>query len=98
MVYSMTHRPGEEDFNRWLQTKYHIKCSTVSCTMKEAETGKLRTLLVIGSRTKEGYLIFNTVSKTFEGKDGNHTTIKALGFLGHYYTIVEELEPQSERG
>jgi hypothetical protein len=98
MVYSATHRPNEEDFNKWMQNKYEISCASVSCTMKEDDTGESRTLIVIGSRTKEGYLLFNTVSKTFEGKEGKHTTIKAIGFLGHYYTIVEEMDPPLEQG
>ena len=98
LIYSTIHRPDEEDFNRWLKGKYDISCGSISCTMKVDDSGKSRTLILTGSRTKEGYLFFNTVTKTFEGKEGNRTTIKAFGFLGNYYTIVEEIDRPLPRG
>jgi hypothetical protein len=98
LIYSTGHRPTEEDFNRWLENKYDISCASATCTKKDGETGELRTLIVTGSRTKDGYIFFNTVAKVFEGKEGKQTTIKAIGFLGHYYTIVEEIDRPMPRG
>ncbi|WP_421378739.1 hypothetical protein ACOJQI_13640 [Bacillus salacetis] len=98
LIYSTAHRPNEEDFNRWLENKYDISCASISCTKEDEETGKVRTLIVTGSRTKEGYLFFNTVARVFEGKEGKQTTIKAIGFFGHYYTIVEEIDRPEPRG
>ncbi|WP_409250960.1 hypothetical protein V1502_12410 [Bacillus sp. SCS-153A] len=98
LLYSTTHRPDEEDFNRWLEDKYDISCASVSCTTQDVESGQSKKLILTGSRTKEGYLFFNTVAKTFEGKEGRQTTIKAIGFLGNYYTIVEEIDRPFPRG
>jgi hypothetical protein len=98
LIYSTAHRPDEEDFNRWLENNYDISCSSVSCTKKDDETGEIRTFIVTGSRTKEGYLFFNTVAKVFEGKDGKQTIIKAIGFMGDFYPIVEEINRTSQRG
>ncbi|TYR74070.1 hypothetical protein FZC79_16600 [Rossellomorea vietnamensis] len=90
LIYSAAHRPTEQDFNRWLKNEYGLSCGPASCTMKDQESDKYRTLIITGSRTKDGYLLFNTISRTFEGKEGKQTVIKAIGFLGSYYTLVEE--------
>jgi hypothetical protein len=92
LFYSITHRPDEKDFESWLSDEYQITCSQVSCTRVNQKTGEMRTLIETGSRRKEGYLLFNTVAKTFEGREGRQTTIKAIGFLGKYYPLLEDVE------
>ncbi|WP_456274458.1 hypothetical protein [Bacillus sp. AK031] len=98
LVYSMTHRPDDKEFESWLNKEYQITCGPVSCTKINHKTGEVRTLIETGSRTKDGYLLFNTVAKTFEGKEGRQTTIKAIGFLGKYYPLVEDVDSAKKQG
>ncbi|MGF2616624.1 hypothetical protein FZC84_02375 [Rossellomorea vietnamensis] len=98
LIYSAAHRPTEQDFNRWLKNEYGLSCGAASCTMKDGESDEFRTLIITGSRTKDGYLLFNTVSRTFEGKEGKRTIIKAIGFLGGYYPLVEEIDHSMPSG
>jgi hypothetical protein len=96
LFYSITHRPDEKEFESWLSKEFQITCGQASCTKINQKTGEIQTLIETGSRTKEGYLLFNTVAKTFEGKEGRQTTIKAIGFLGKYYPLVEDVDNQKQ--
>jgi hypothetical protein len=48
------------------------------------------TLIETGSTIKKGYLIFNTVGKTYEDQSGKQLKLKVIGLFGHYYTISKE--------
>ncbi|MGM0845287.1 MAG: hypothetical protein ACQEUT_09945 [Bacillota bacterium] len=98
LIYSVVDRPTEQDFNRWLDNEYGISCGPAYCKKKDSNSEELRTLVITGSTTKEEYLLFNTVSKTFEGKEGKQTIIKAIGFWGEYFTIVEEIDRSISSG
>ncbi|WP_148709064.1 hypothetical protein [Falsibacillus albus] len=47
-------------------------------------------IIQTSSFIENGYLIFNTVEKTFETIDGHQVIIKAFGFCGKYIPIVEK--------
>ncbi|MGG4168264.1 hypothetical protein ABEW00_12510 [Rossellomorea vietnamensis] len=86
--YMSTHRPNEEQFYSWLLTEYDIECHTsITCT-KKVEGNSYTTLIETGSNIKNGYLLFNTIGKIFEDKNGSRTTVKAIGVFGKYFTII----------
>ncbi|MCA1053957.1 hypothetical protein LCM10_03075 [Rossellomorea aquimaris] len=88
--YMTTHRPSEEQFYTWLDEEYKIDCTEgVSCIRKKDEDSA-EILIETGSNIKKEYLLFNTVGKIFEDQNGDRTTIKAIGVLGKYFTIVED--------
>jgi hypothetical protein len=91
LVYMTTQRPTEDQFYTWLKEQHHISCNgTVTCTMELNENHDVSTLIETGSTIKKGYLIFNTVGKTYEDQSGKQLKLKAIGLFGHYYTISKE--------
>ncbi|MEG9298930.1 hypothetical protein V6B33_20960 [Mangrovibacillus sp. Mu-81] len=88
--YMITHRPTEEKFYTWMQEKYQIDCrEKVSCTKKAGEDSVL-TLIETGSNIKNEYLLFNTIGKIYEDKNGHRTVIKAIGICGRYFAIIND--------
>jgi hypothetical protein len=88
--YMVSHRPTEEQFYIWLQEKYQIDCKEkVSCT-KKIDEDSVRTLIETGSNIKSEYLLFNTIGKIYEDKNGDKTVIKAIGICGKYFTIIND--------
>jgi hypothetical protein len=94
-MYMATHRPSEEQFYMWLEEEYQINCKEkVSCT-KKTDGDSVHTLIETGSTIKKGYLLFNTVGKSYEDQNGGEFMIKAIGVLGHYYIIIDETSSNS---
>ena len=88
IFYMSTHRPNEEQFYSWLLNEYHIDChESITCT-KKLKGDSYVTLIETGSNTKNGYLLFNTIGKIYEDKNGSRITIKAMGIFGKYFTIM----------
>ncbi|NQD66748.1 hypothetical protein HP456_12540 [Bacillus haikouensis] len=89
-IYMVTHRPSEEQFYTWIQEKYKIDCKEkLSCT-KKADEKSVHTLIETGSNIKNEYLLFNTIGKVYEDKNGDKTVIKAIGVCGKYFAIIND--------
>ncbi|NMH70258.1 hypothetical protein HF072_15875 [Bacillus sp. RO3] len=89
-IYMSTHRPSEDQFYSWLLNEYKIDCQgSMTCTKKLGNDSS-SILIETGSNIKNGYLLFNTVGKIYEDQNGSRTTIKAMGVLGNYFTIMKE--------
>ncbi|WP_044336765.1 hypothetical protein [Rossellomorea aquimaris] len=88
--YMSTHRPNEEQFYIWLLDEYNIECNKSITCSKKIEGNTYSTLIETGSNIKNGYLLFNTIGKIYEDENGSRTTIKALGILGKYFTIMKD--------
>ncbi len=89
-IVMIIQRPNEEQFYIWLDKKHQISCENHLTCVKKQERESLTTMIETGSYIKNGYLIFNTIGKTFEDQNGKEIKIKAIGAFGHYFTIVND--------
>ena len=90
VFYMCTHRPSEEQFYLWLQDTYHIECKGNLTCKKELNDHSFSSVIETGSNIKDEYLLFNTIGKIYEDENGTRTTIKAIGVLGKYFTIIKD--------